>query len=344
MKTGRTLTEVAAELERQLNTKRDLIADTRCLSLVTEGDASRMIVESESFNVNSLAHDQIASRLNIPRVYYDRLRQQAPNLLDQNVNHWFNDKPERRMIRTIDGRLRAFLSDRYRPLDNYDLTEVILPIIAKLGCKVESCELTEKRFYIKAVNARIETEVQRGDLVQAGIVISNSEVGCGSVRIEPMVYRLVCLNGMIANDMSMKKYHVGRAGDDGSDVAEFYKDETRRADDRAFWLKVKDIVEGALTEAMFHQIVGKMRKASGLEIGLDPVKAVEVIGNRHSLSKDEQSNVIKFLVEGGDLSLYGMMNAVTRASQEVEDYDRATELERLGGVLLDTPELVGVKG
>lgn len=36
------------------------------------------------------------------------------------------------------------------------------------------------------------------------------------------------------------------------------------------------------------------------------------------------------LIEGGDLSLYGLSNAVTRASQDVVSYDRATTLEGIG--------------
>jgi len=35
------------------------------------------------------------------------------------------------------------------------------------------------------------------------------------------------------------------------------------------------------------------------------------------------------------LSGYGLVNAVTGYSQEVDDYDRATEFEELGGKLLE---------
>jgi hypothetical protein len=35
--------------------------------------------------------------------------------------------------------------------------------------------------YIKAICPRIQAEVKKGDIVQAGIAISNSEVGMGSV-------------------------------------------------------------------------------------------------------------------------------------------------------------------
>ena len=41
-------------------------------------------------------------------------------------------------------------------------------------------------------------------------MISNSEVGLGAVSIQPLVYRLVCTNGMIVNDMGERRHHVGR--------------------------------------------------------------------------------------------------------------------------------------
>ena len=44
---------------------------------------------------------------------------------------------------------------------------------------------------------------------------------------------------------------------------------------------------------------------------------------------------INHLIKGGDLSGYGLVNAVTRYSQDVEDYDRATEFEALGGKLIE---------
>ncbi|MBL0089244.1 MAG: hypothetical protein IPP44_22195 [Ideonella sp.] len=36
------------------------------------------------------------------------------------------------MVRTLDGQARAFLSDRYRRLDNYDLCEHVLPMLQRL--------------------------------------------------------------------------------------------------------------------------------------------------------------------------------------------------------------------
>lgn len=43
---------------------------------------------------------------------------EAPELLAQNLNCWFTKEPAQRMLRTLDGTARAYLSNRYRRIDN----------------------------------------------------------------------------------------------------------------------------------------------------------------------------------------------------------------------------------
>lgn len=43
------------------------------------------------------------------------------------------------------------------------------------------------------------------------------------------------------------------------------------------------------------------------------------------------------MIEGQDMSLYGLANAITRFSQDVSSYDRATELEGIGYNVLTMP-------
>jgi hypothetical protein len=243
------------------------------------------------------------------------------------------------MVRTLDGQVRAFLSDRYRRLDNYDLAEAVLPILAEMGegIRIVSTELTESRMYIKALNERLELEVKPGDVVTAGIVISNSEVGLGALKVEPLVYRLICSNGMIAQDYSKKRYHVGRNAEENGEAIELFRSETLKADDYAFFLKVQDTVRAAVDVAKFSTIVERMREATEQRIEGNPVKAVEVISNHLGFSKDESSGILQHLIQGGDLTAYGLLNAITRTSLDVDDYDRASELERDGSRVLSLP-------
>lgn len=339
MKQGLSLNEMAAELTRQAESKRDFVADSRLiymdpvsndleLNLGMAGDGPVV----EHFPVQSHANKQIAQWAKIPAAYYDRM----PNdLRAVNVNHWFKNEPAKRMIRTLDGNARAFLSDRYRPLDNLDLAEAVLPVLMDVpDMEVVSTQVTESRFYIKALFPRIEGEVKKGDPVQSGVVISNSEIGMGSLKVEPLVYRLVCLNGMISG-YSQRKYHVGKSSGVEFEAAELFSDATREQDDKAFWMKVRDTVKGATEQAGFDKILEDMRRTTEMEITADPVAVVERVQKRFQLNEDERGGVLGHLIRGGDLSAYGLLNAITRTSQDIEDYDRATEFERMGGQIIE---------
>lgn len=340
MKTGKTLTELAIELDRQNKVKKDFIAGTSAISMFNDevtNDTKLRVDGVDVLKVNDNAHAQIASRISIPQKYYDRMRQDAPELLVDNVNHWLHKNPERRMIRTLDGTARAFLSDRYRTLDNYELAQAVLPVLQEAqDIRIESAEITERRMYIKAIFPRIEGEIKKGDLVQSGVVISNSEIGQGSLRVEPLMYRLVCLNGLIANT-SMKKYHVGRNANDMDAAYEVYQDETRKADDRAFWLKVQDIVRASLSDVQFKKIIEAAQAAAGMIMTASPVTVVERAAAHFSLTDGEAGGILTHLIQGGDLSAWGLANAFTRHSQDVPDYERATDFERLGGQIIELP-------
>ena len=57
---------------------------------------------------------------------------------------------------------------------------------------------------------------------------------------------------------------------------------------------------------------------------------MELTARAYGINSDEQDSVLQHLITGGDLSQYGLSNAITRASQDVESYDRATTLEGIG--------------
>ena len=136
MKQGKTLQELGRELQRQRLNRQDFLTDTRSLEMESNFYGSMLNLSLEgkslSFTVGETAHQQIASRLNIPFRYYKKMQEEAPELLDQNVNRWLNRNPERRMIRVLDGNVRAFLSDRYRRLDNLELCAAVLPVINEM--------------------------------------------------------------------------------------------------------------------------------------------------------------------------------------------------------------------
>lgn len=345
MKSGLTIEALAAEVVRQKDAKEDYIVSTGELRMepcgsdvllrILDGNAVDRI---EPLDIGPNAHRQIGTYLSIPSKYYEKMQLYNPGLLAVNVNGWFEKTREDRMLRVLDGKARAFLSNRYLRMDHYQIISAILPIIGEMpDIRFESCEITENRMYIKAVNPKLQQEVVPGDIVQAGLIISNSEVGLGSVSIQPLVYRLVCENGMVVNDAVTKRNHIGRASP-ADENFRLYSPETIAADGRAFLMKVQDTVRAAVEEAKFSRVVGMMREAKDAHMNTNDVPGLVRLASRDfGITESEESGVLKHLIEGNDLTLYGLSNAVTRYSQDVESYDRATDLEGIGYNILTMP-------
>jgi hypothetical protein len=339
MKVGTTIQSLAAEIERQLATKVDLKVPSSQMSFATKDGVSSVYVDSPKgtarYGISELAQRQLAAKLQIPFQYFQRCKREQPSLLDDNVNTWLSHDKERRLIRTLDGNVRAVLSERYRRLDHLDVIEAVYPILSSLpGASFESAEMTEQKLYIKVVSSEVTFEVQPGDIIRAGVVVSNSEVGCGSLSVMPLTYRVKGGAAVILPDTGMKKLHVGKTLQSGEDDMVVFKDDTIEADDKAFFLKVRDVVAGCVSQATLTLVGERMRKLLGVKLD-DPVDAVEILAQRHPLNEDERKGVLRALVTGGDLSGLGLVHAVSTFSQSVEDYDRATELEVIGGKLLE---------
>jgi hypothetical protein len=334
---GLSLQDLAKKIEANKDLKHDIVADTSALTMQADDDATTALeVDGQGrFPVLPLAHDQIADRLQIPAKYYDRLRTSAPGLLASNVNTWFHKVPQRRMLRTLRGDLRAFVSSRYLRVENEEIADVALPILFDLpSIQIPSCEVTDRRLYIHFVVPGIQAEVKVGDVVQVGGIISNSEVGCGAVSVSGLLWRLACRNGMKTGD-AFRRAHIGRQVEDDRGIE--WADDTRRSDDATVLLKVRDTVRAVVDETRFKSQIDRLKELAGVKVSGNPEKAVTVLAAKVNCTEGERGGILRALIEGGDLSAWGLVNAVTAQAHVAESYDRAVELEAAGGSLIDMP-------
>lgn len=341
MKTGRTVPDLISEVTRQAALKNDYLAKTSSITMVGGLDAALAVAEGADhlplLTITDTAHGQIADYLDIPNKFYKRLRSEYPDSFDHMVNAMFTKKATPRLIRTLDGNLRGFLSDRYRRRDNFDLLEAILPVLSGFGdLRIVSCEVTETRMYLKFLSTHIEGEVKPGDVVQAGAVITNSEIGFAATSVFPFLNRLICSNGAIVNDFGQRRYHIGkRIEGDGDNAMELYSDATLEADDHAFWMKIADTVRAVVDPEAFKVLLARLQETAGQRISGNPEKTVELLANRFTLNQDQRASALRHLVEDGNgFNLWGLSNAVTSVASEQVDYSEATRLETLGGTLI----------
>ena len=299
---------------------------------------------------NRVFHQQMATQLRIPYDYYKRQFHTHPEDLCRDVTSWLGDthvvknvqQPVHgdRTVRSMGNTARAFLSNRYRRLDNYPLLLSVLGRLGDMGVdqgNILSCNVTDKKLYLKIVTPRLEGEVEKGDIAQAGLEVTNSEVGQGSLAVQPLIYRLVCKNGAIMPDTGIRKTHIGgsQAGDEKNGW-EIYSDDTMKKADDAFFAQVGDVVEHTLSEEVFNLELDKIRTANSDEIQVEVPKAIEHLSTTYRFSEQEEDQILNNFINGENRTRWGMANAVTLTSQSDDvSYERASELERIGGDIIE---------
>nr|AKH47571.1 hypothetical protein AM1_A0346 [uncultured marine virus] len=349
MKLGKaSLMDMAAAVDQLSRAKHDVVVDSRSLEMIQTGTTDFALMgEGELLgDLNPHSHGQMSARLQIPKKYYDRMQEQEPDLLKHNVNRWLQHSPTKRMVRTYRHEVggpkrivRAVMSDRYQRIDNYDVLANLMPVLNEVGIEygldLKSCEVTDSKMYAKLTSPRLRGEVKAGDVVEAGVSISNSEIGMGIYVISPFIYRLWCDNGCGTDEGKFSRRHVGAQTEMGEQMQSFMTDETNRVVDQGILLQSRDTLKGILSEEVFGRNLTKLQNAANGKEASQPIQAMEVLANSLGLTEDENRSALMSLLKEDDMTKWGFCNAVTQIANEHEDYDRASELENMGGKVID---------
>ena len=352
MKTGlHSLTELLEEVKRRAEAKVDMVMPTTAMEAVVDANEIKLAVKGRDLvPINKVAHRQFQSYAKIPADYYDRMLAEQPELLTKNLNTWLHANRENRLVRQLFGVTRAFLSDKYRPLENEDLAAAVIRPLLDADADVMSAQVTDTKLYIKAVDRKVTRELAKiggkfGDgghkivrVASPAITISNSEVGQGAVSVLGGVYDGFCSNLATFKERSTRKYHAGARHElSDEDTYALLSDETRRVTDEALWRQVSDIVRAAFDRARFDALVDKIEATVEDKIE-DVVQTVNLASKRWGFTEVEGKLILTEMVNGGDASRFGLHNAITAASAKLPDYDRATEFERIGGQVIEMPK------
>jgi hypothetical protein len=120
------IASVVQELDRQKAVKEDFLVPAHNIQFSVAGDSVVADVKLSDgawvppvrYELSRTAHTGIAAKFDVSARYARRMRAVAPDLLVTNLNYWASRDPRRFMVRVLDGRVRAFLSDRYRVVDS----------------------------------------------------------------------------------------------------------------------------------------------------------------------------------------------------------------------------------
>lgn len=368
MKKGMSLETLLTTVIEQRDSKRDFVANTKeALSLVPADDMPNKVAlvllkegasELERFSITENCHRQIAGRLQIPLKHYFRMLEDYRDLIIAEVNAIFKKEPQTRLLRTLDGKARAFLSDRYRTIDNDEVIEQALPPIVNgdVPSQLLSANVSENNMYIKVLFtgdnlAQDIGELARPsnhfggqnngatrDIIRPGAIISNSETGHGRLKIEGFFYRDYCLNGCVYGTQeifSYKRNHIGSRLEANGDF-EVFSDETKRKQNELIIAEVTDSIKALTSEENVRKMGDTLRATKDTVVVENTFAAVDQLAKELDIRDGEKESIISNLLSDGDFTKWGMLNAVTKvANTDAVDYERACELETIGGQLID---------
>jgi hypothetical protein len=161
---------------------------------------------------------------------------------------------------------------------------------------------------------RIQDGSQSG--LSRGFFVSNSEVGAASFRVTYFLYRHVCGNHIVWDASDVKQISIRHVGD---------------ASTRAFAELSAQLVEYDNASASDEE--SKIARARTLRLGTDKQAVLDkLLGMRLPVSKQTvllaQANADEYAHENDPLSVYGMVNGLTRIAQDTPYADERVQVDR----------------
>jgi hypothetical protein len=339
MKKGQEVKQMLNTINDDVQFKEDVIVDIKntvvkeTMSVFPELQYSSKDSDVGFLNDNSLT--QLCYKLDIGRTYINKCLPISQNLVVHNLSFWLKEIKSRNvMIRTQKWRdednktVRAILSDRYKRIDNDIVANASLARIMDMGAELKYCNYDGDSLNITAVLPKIEGEIAKGDIVQAGITVTNNEVGNGSLKVLPFIYRLVCTNGMVAPEY-IGQFYAKHVGKKLIDIDNDYQGDTSVE-------KMFDEIKIMNNPQIFDTLFAEMKKAKEKQ-----TSSFEIVrlAKQHNLSDSERASIFERLgkVYGDNFSVdnYSLANAITNlANDENKSDQRARFLQELGGQII----------
>jgi hypothetical protein len=206
----------------------------RHLSINTDQDNNPVIhaeidgLPTQHFYMNDVARDQIFTHADINQNTAQSLLDRAPAEFCSVINKLWHDSPSDRILRAYDGApafhgvadynvLRGYVSNKFLRFDHTDVLNNIMPLIidGDHDYSVTAATLTDRNMRVTFRSNTIQGSDDRavGDIMALGFVISNSEVGLGSLSLQELIITLACLNGMQSTNVlsSIRAKHLTSA-------------------------------------------------------------------------------------------------------------------------------------
>lgn len=290
--------------------------------------------------VRAHAFRQLAQRIKAPAPYLTRLPAKLALACVQVglTARAGSEEDSTALLRLAGGEARALVSSRYAVLDDLRFLDVAEAALAGAGVSLDRIRVasvaTGARTALRLTFPHTVTRVDGAeDQVEVGLDLLNGELGNASASVLPLVYRLVCSNGMRAWASSGNKRVVRHVGDPARAV-EILRDAIPAAIDDAtgaidaIKVATRTVIANAVEAfgglRLFGLTAPEIRAAEGT---LAASRGVALPAERKGTAFSQAWDQI------GAVSAWDVTNAVTRAAHQ-HGTERRLELETAAGSYL----------
>ena len=321
--------EILRRIEEDDKNKMDVEIGLNELRMLPTGNIVRKGRETlNGLELSDYAMTQAFNRIGIPVRYGKRLFAERPDLVADQFNHWVSQEQRRVLIRFRNngntGIIRGFLSDSYTKLDNRDVMNALHEVVKEIpNAEVEGFYLDDRRTHIRLTLPELsvdfgeavgETVDGMRDILRVGVDIINSEIGASSLVVSPLVFRLVCLNGL-------------RAWREEGDV---FRQRHIHLSSQELFGRMNEAVGSAIKAG--DELIERMYETKKFKVE-SPLEVIEKLSKKQMYSQELiETAKTNYLIEPSK-DLYGVMNAFTRTARDLKNEQRL-EVERFAGSLL----------
>lgn len=287
------------------------------------------------------AFGQLAQRIGAPASY---LRGLPGTLAVQNLNHGLakraKDEALNQMAKMLFHRMpdgtvlcRAMTTDAYQRIWNHEVAERLvnlqglgwepaMPDVRSLGDDKPPLYASDHDMFVFLRNAEKTIEEGNGQPVYRGVIVENSEVGAGALKLTRFLYRFMCGNHIIWGASKVTDLSVRHVGDARGRWGKFAVQMREWADEGAHEDEVK------IKAAQYKMIGGTKEEV------LDAIFGKRAV-NLSRKQLDAGYDAVVPNQDGDPNSVWGMVQGLTRYSQTLPYADERTAIDRAAGKILE---------
>lgn len=328
-RTCKTFDQVMESITKSEEDRQDRLVELKDITpIVGNGGKFAFEIGSEQYRPTDWALAQFSGRLNLPSssVIRELVNRKDADWEDSDVavriaknSMRRADQDKKYRLRTYkDGTLRAFVTDKYTPIDNRWYMETLNDILP--GSVYSHWRGNDDTIYGNVLLPDSIMDYGQDDDSDYGgmLSIGNCEIGRRRISQRPSVFRSICMNGCIWDKVQgemINQRHMGKI-----DLVELKK-------------RITDNVEKQLK--LVPIAVRKFLSVRDLKVEGSMKATLAAICIKNRFERRESQEILQQFVthEKEHRNLFGIINAITRAGQ-VFDEESWVKFDEIGGKMV----------